>query len=85
MKGWRAIIEQAIIDSPLPPSTNEGFYQGTTATQEGLKRQWLNYIVNDPSFFVTITAYAPAAAGDRWIGSFTVIEGVSQAALANFR
>ena len=85
VKGWRPIIEQGITDSPLPPAGNEGFYQGTTATQEGLKRQWLNYIVNDTSFYVVVTAYAPAAAGDRWIGSFNVIEGVSQAALANFR
>jgi len=84
LKGWRAIIEQGIHDSPEPPLTNEGFYQATTATAEGLQRARLDYIVNESSFFVTVTAYAPAASGDRWIGNFTVVENVRPEALANF-
>jgi hypothetical protein len=37
-----------------------------------------------PKFFITITAHGSAAAGNRWTGDLTVIQGVSEAALANF-
>jgi hypothetical protein len=84
VKGWRALIERIDRDAFVTPSQHEGFMQGSEAPTHGWQRGDLNIIVNDTSFYLTVTIYT-AAAGFRWVGDGTVIEGINPAALANFR
>lgn len=83
-KPWRPLIEQQIVDAFATPAQHEGFLQGSEAPTHGWQRGDLNIIVQDPSFFVVVTIYT-GAAGFRWVGDGTVIEGLSAQALANFR
>lgn len=83
VKGWRALIEQQIVDAFATPSSNEGFLQGSEAPTHGWQRGDLNIVVNDSSWFLTVTIYG--GVGSRWVGDGSVIEGISPGALANFR
>jgi hypothetical protein len=84
VKGWRALIERVDIDAFATPSQHEGFMQESEAPTHGMKRGELNIVVMDSSWFLTVTIYT-GAAGFRWVGDGTVIEGINPAALANFR
>lgn len=83
VKGWRPLIEQQIIDAFATPSQHEGFLQGSESPTHGWQRGDLNIVVRDSSWYLTLTIYA-GGAGFRWVGDGTIIEGVSEAALANF-
>jgi hypothetical protein len=83
VKGWRPLIEQQIVDAFVTPSQHEGFLQGSEAPTHGWQRGDLNIVVRDPAWYLTLTIYA-GGAGFRWVGDGTIIEGVSEAALANF-
>jgi hypothetical protein len=84
-KGWTPLIEIATSDVYANIQNATGFWQPNTAAGLDKSRGDLDIIINVPKFFITITAHGSAAAGNRWTGDLTVIEGISQAALANFR
>lgn len=84
LKGWRDLIERAEKDVYTADAQTVGFWQpNTTPSLVGFRGQ-LRKIIRDPSFYITITAYGSPGAGNRWTGDLTVIESVSEAALANF-
>lgn len=83
-KGWEDLIERAEKDNYATPAGTVGFWQpNTTPTLAGFRGD-VRRIIQKSSFFITITAYGSAGAGNRWTGDLTLIEGVSEAALANF-
>ena len=84
VKGWKELIERADSDVYAVDAGTIGFWQPNTAGALAIDRGDVNKVILDPSFFITITAYATAGAGNRWTGDLTVVENVSQQALANF-
>jgi hypothetical protein len=83
-KPWTPLIEIATSDVYANIVNATGFWQpNTTGPLVGFRGD-LNIIINVPKFFITITAHGSAGAGNRWTGDMTVIQGVSEAALANF-
>lgn len=83
-KPWTPLIEIATSDVYANIVNATGFWQPNTAAGLDKFRGELGIIINVPKFFITITAHGSAAAGNRWTGDLTVIQGVSEAALANF-
>jgi hypothetical protein len=83
-KPWTPLIEIATSDVYANIVNATGFWQpNTTGPLVGFRGE-LGIIINVPKFFITITAHGSAGAGNRWTGDLTVIQGVSEAALANF-
>jgi hypothetical protein len=84
LKGWEDLIERADKDVYATDAKTIGFWQpNTTPTLAGFRGD-LRHIIQKPQFYITITAYGSPGAGNRWTGDLTVIENVSQQALANF-
>lgn len=84
-KGWEELIERIDSDGYATDVNTIGFWQPNTAPPLAGFRGDVNHLIQKPSFFITITAYGSAGAGNRWTGDLTVVEQVSQAVLANFR
>jgi hypothetical protein len=83
VKGWRELVEQVVRDSTVVPSTNTGFMQTESPATPLVQGGDMNIIIPDRNFFLVLTAYC-SGAGFRWIGHVSIIDGVSEIALANF-
>lgn len=83
-KGWRPLVEQVLSDVTVPPASNEGFWQTESPATALAQGGDTSIVILDPTFFLTFTAFASAAAGFRWVGNATLLEGVSEEALRNF-
>jgi hypothetical protein len=83
IKGWRELVDQVIRDVTAVPATNTGFYQTESPATPIVQAGDLNIIIPDRGFYLVLTAYC-SGAGFRWVGDLTVIDSVSEAALANF-
>lgn len=83
-KGWVDLIERADNDVYAADARTVGFWQPNTAPPLVGFRGDVRHIIQQASFYITITAYGSAGAGNRWTGDLTVIENVSEAALASF-
>lgn len=83
-KGWRDIFTTLNRDTSSPAGDAQGIMQADSpATTLAMGRE-LNIIIPDRNFHLVITAYA-GGAGFRWHGDITLIDEVSQQALANFQ
>jgi hypothetical protein len=83
VKGWRELIDQVQRDGTVVPSTNTGFMQTESPATPLVHGGDMNIIIPDRNFFLVFTAYC-SGAGFRWIGHASIIDGVSETALANF-
>lgn len=83
-KGWVDLIERAESDVYAADPKTVGFWQPNTTPSLVGYRGDLRHIIQQARFYITITAYGSAGAGNRWTGDLTVIENLSEQALANF-
>ena len=83
VKGWRDLFATINRDTTSPAGSAQGIMQtDSPATPLAMGRE-LNLIVPDRNWHLVITAYA-GGAGFRWAGDITVVDQVSETALANF-
>lgn len=83
-KGWEELIERIDRDGYATDAATIGFWQPNTSPPLVGFRGDVRILINKPTFYITITAYGSAGAGNRWTGDLTVIEGLSDEALRSF-